>query len=181
MNPASILLSGSPLELAHQWLRTPRHPAQTRLDLTSVRKHMQPFGAGAQLARRLRAPEQQHSEHRPLVGLEPEPLIEDLVVLPRPPPGVGPHDPQQSSLLERPRGPFDGWLVELNDGLPVARLVTGSPQRVGREGVRSRHRCLLLQQTADDALICGFENRKLGHADDLRSLPPTTVSSAQPN
>ena len=93
---------------------------------------MQPLGAGAQLTRRLRAPEQQHRQQRPLVGLEPEPLIEDLVVLQRPPPGVGPHDPQQPPLLERPRGLLDGLLVEVDDRLPVARLVAGGPQRVGR-------------------------------------------------
>ena len=169
MDPAPVLLPGSPFELAHQWLRTPGHPAQTGLDLPTVGERMKPFGAGAQLTRRLRAPQEQHRQERSLVGTEPEPLIEDLVILQGPPPGVGPHDPQQASLLERPRGLLDGLLVEVDHWVPVARLVTGSPQRVGRERVRRRHRRLLLHQAAQDALIFGGQDRELGHADDLRT------------
>ena len=119
--------------------------------------------------RRLRAPEQQHREERSFVRVELELLVEDLVVLQRPPPDVGPDDPQQSPLLERPRGPLDGVLVVVDDGIPVARLVAGGPQRIGREGIRTRHRRLLLQQAAEDALVFGLEDRELGHADDLRS------------
>ena len=66
-----------------------------------------------------------------------------------------------------PRGPLDGLLVEVDDGLPVVRLVAGGPQRVGRQRVGTRHRRLLLQQAAEDALVVGFEDRELGHADDL--------------
>ena len=167
VDPAPVLLPGPPLELAHQRLRAAGHPAQARLDLAPVGERVQPLGAGAQLAGRLRAPEQQHGEQRPLVGLEPEPLVEDLVVLQRPPPGVGPHDPQQSALLERPRGLLDGLLVVVDDRLAVAGLVAGGAQRVGRERVRRRHGRLLLQQAAEDALLVGFQDRELGHAADL--------------
>jgi hypothetical protein len=176
MYPATILLPGSALELLNQWLWTSRHPAQTRLDLASVGERMQSFGASPQLTRQLRAPEQQHREECPLVGVQPETLIEDLVVLQRPPSGVRPHDAQQSSVLERPRCPLDGLFVEVDDRLPVARLVAGGSQRVGRERVRSRHRRLLLQQAAEDALIHRVENRKFGHPDDPRSRSASTAS-----
>ncbi len=172
MDPATVLLSRPPFELAHQGLRAARHPAQARLDLAAVGEPEQPLGASAQLAGRLRSPEQQHGEQRPLVGVEPEPLVEDLVVLQRPPPGVRPDDPQQSPLLERPRGLLDGRLVEVDDGVPVARLVAGSSQRVGGEGVRRRHRRLLLQQAAEDALVLGVQDGEIGHPADLRSPAP---------
>ena len=111
-----VLLPRSPFELADQWLRALRHPAQARLHLVPAREAVQPFRAGAQLARRLLTAEQQHREQGPLVLAETEHLVEDLVVLQHPPPGVGPHDPEQSALLECPRGPLDRLLVEVDDG-----------------------------------------------------------------
>ena len=125
MDPARILLPGTSFELAYQRFRALRHPNQARLDLTPVGEAVQPLGAGAQLPRRLLAPEQQHREERPLVELEPEVLIEDLVVLQRPSTGGRPHDPQQTSVLERPRSLLDGLQVQVDDGVAIVRLVAG--------------------------------------------------------
>ena len=125
MDPAAVLLPGSPFELADQRLR--RSAIRRRHASTSARS----ANACSRSVRVRSSPgacapaEQQHREQRPLVGVEPEPLVEDLVVLQRPPPGVGPHDPQQPALLERPRGPLDRLLVEVDDGLAIARLVAG--------------------------------------------------------
>lgn len=88
VDPAPVLLPGLPLQLVHQRLRTLRHPAQARLDLAPVGEGVQPLGAGAQLTRSLRAAQQQHGQQRALVRLEPELLVEDLVVLQGPPAGV---------------------------------------------------------------------------------------------
>src|SRR4051794_14690171 len=169
VHPATVLLPGPPFELAHQGLRTLGHPAQARLHLAPVGERVQPVGAGAQLTGRLRPTEQQHRQERPLVGLEAEPLVEGLVVLQRPPAGVGPHDAQQIPLLERSRDVLDGLLVVVHDGLAAARLVARRPERVAAEGVRRRYRRLLLEQAAEDALVLGPEDGKVTHPGEPRS------------
>jgi len=175
VDPPPVVLPRPPLELPHQGLGPAGHPAQALLDLAPVGEGVQPFGAGAQLAGRLRTPEQQDGQECPLVRLEPEVLVEDLVVLQRPTPRVRPHDPQQPLLLQRPRGLHHGLLVVVDDGLPAAALVAGGPQRVGAEGVRRRHGGLLLQQAAEDALLFGFQDRELRHPADCRcQAPPRT-------
>ncbi len=153
-----VLLARSAGKLSHERLRTLRHPAQAPFHLATVGEGVQPLGAGAELTRRLRAAQQQHGEHGTLVGLEAEPFVESLVVLQRPTPGVGPHHPQQSPVLQGAGRALHGLLVEVDDGIAVAGLVAGLPQRVGRERVRRGHRRLLLQQTAQHALLVGLED-----------------------
>ena len=134
VDPATVVLPRSPLELADQRLGAPGHPAQARLDVVTTGEGVQSLGAGPQLARCLRTSQQQHGDDRALVGLERQPLVEDLVVLQCPPAGVGPHDPQQAAVLQRPRDPRDGLLVVVDDRLPAARLVAGGAQRVALNG-----------------------------------------------
>jgi hypothetical protein len=123
-----------------------------------------------QLTRRLRAAEQQDREQRPLVGREGEMLVEDLVVLQCPAPGVGPHDPQQPAFLERLRGPLDDLLVEVGDGVAAARLVARRHQCVRGEGIGGGYGRLLLQQAAEDALVSRIEDGEFAHVTTLGPL-----------
>src|SRR3954454_22034547 len=47
VDPAPVLLTGPPFELPDQWLGTLRHPAQTGLDLATVREPGDPVRPGA--------------------------------------------------------------------------------------------------------------------------------------
>ena len=123
VDPSGILLTGSPLQHPHQWFRALRHTAQARLDLTPVGEAVQSFCPGAQLTGRLLAPEQQHRQERPFLGLEPEVLVEDLVILQRSSTGRRPHDPQQSAILQGARGLLDDLQVQVHDGVAIVRLV----------------------------------------------------------
>lgn len=97
-------------------------------------------------------------------------------MIPQRPARWGPHDPQQSSTHQRPRS----LLVWFDHRFAIARLVARGPQRVRSEGVQHRHRRLLLQQAAEDALILGIEDRELAHAHHIRSPNPTLVTVPVP-
>ena len=152
-----VLLARPALQLLHQRRVAPVHPLQAGLDLGAIGEQVQPFGAGAQLAGSLRPAQQQHGEHRALVVGQVEDLREGLVVLQRAPSGVGPHDAQQTLVLERPGGLFHRPLVELHHRLTATGLVAGGAEAGERERVRRGNRHLLLQQAAQDPLLDRLE------------------------
>ena len=174
VHPPPVLLARPSFQLVHQRggpFMSGRQPSQHRLHRIAVGERVQPVGTGAQLPRRLRAAQQQHGDQRPLVGLEGEPLVEQLVVLQRARAAVGPHDPDQATLLEAAQRLGQQRLVVVDDRVPAAGLVARGLQGVERHRVARRHRPLLLQQAPEDALVDGVEDEVVGHAPTLRTAP----------
>ena len=169
VHPTPVLLARPSFQLVHEGGGQPRQPSQHRLHRLTVGERVQPVGAGAQLPRRLRAAQQQHGDQRPLVGLEGESLVEQLVVLQRARAAVGPHDPDQATLLEAAQRLGQQRLVVVDDRVPAAGLVARGLQGVERHRVARRHRPLLLQQAPQHALVDGVEDEVVGHAPTLRS------------
>lgn len=138
-------------------------------DLAPVGEGVQPFRAKAQLAGQLGASQQQHGDEGSLVGSKLELIVEGLVIFDRLTASVGPHDPHEPSIIEVARDSLDSLLVAVDDGLSVADLVAPGATRVGCQRTRGRHCCLLIQETAQDALVNGIENRERAHAVDSRA------------
>ena len=161
VHPAVVVLAGLARKLADQ--PTLGHPGEGLLGGLPVGERVHPLGAGAQLARRLGAAQQQHREQRPFVVGQVEVLVEDLVVLQRAPAGRGPDDPQQPAVLEPAADLLDGLLVVVDHRVAAAALVAGGAQRVEGQRVAVRHRALLLQQAAQDALLLGIQLGEIGH------------------
>ena len=130
---------------------------------------MQALAARAQLGDGLRAAQEQHGEHRLLVGRDGQRLVEQVAVLrraaarrarvPRPAPAA--------QALERVA---QHRLVVVHDRVAVRRLVAREAQRVERQRVLVGRRALLLEQGAEDALFgCRqVHGRQPTHPADVR-------------
>jgi hypothetical protein len=124
---------------------------------------MQPLGARLERAGRLRPAQQQDGQQRPLVGRETAPLRERLRVLHHPAAGALPGQHHQVLVLQRPQRLLHLLVVVVDDRLAVAGLVARHPHRVQAHRIGRRNGDLLLQQTAEDALLGGVEHWQLSH------------------
>ena len=122
MHPAGVVMPRRLGQLDHQRNLARGEPRQALLDLGAVGKGVQPIGAGLELARRLRAAQQQHGDEGPLVVGELEPLPEELVILQDP---VAMHDPHELTQPQTPQTLLDGRLVKVRDRLATGGLVAG--------------------------------------------------------
>ena len=83
---------------------------------------MPAFGAALELARRLRAAQQQDAEHRELARVDAEALLDDLPVLDDALPGR--HDaPAQPLLTQLLESAVDELVAVRNDRVAVRRLI----------------------------------------------------------
>ena len=81
VGPPSLLLARLPLLLLDERLVAGGERAQRGVDLLQVGEGVQALGPAAELARRLRAAQQQQREDGPLAAVEAEHLVEHLAVL----------------------------------------------------------------------------------------------------
>ena len=131
--------------------RRGRAATPARVHLVQVGEGVQAVGAGPQLARRLRASQQEEGDDGPLAVVERQPLVEHLAVLRGPGPGARVHDPGQALCLQ----PVDRGehlvLRDVHHRVAARRLVARRAQRVEGQRVGRRDGPLLLEEAADHA------------------------------
>ena len=172
---ARLLLPRPALE-AHDEIAV-GEPLDRGVELLRLGEVVQPVGALAQLARSLRAAEQEHGEDGLLVRADAERLVEQVAVLRRAAAVVA-GQPRPAPVTEPREGVAEDVLVVLDDRVAVRRLVARRPQRVERERVGVGRHALLLQQAAEDADLGVGEvvahRGRDGCTAAMRKTPPMT-------
>ncbi len=132
--------------------------AQYTLDIVERRQRREPLGAGLELARRLRAPEQEHREHGKFFAVEAERFLREVTVFhcAASVPARQPREPVQAQPLSRVP---DRRLVVGRHRVTVRRLIARQPQPVERQRILVRSRPALLDQAPQHTLL---GRRKLG-------------------
>ncbi len=152
VDPARVVLPGLALQLRDERVGPVGQPGQARLDVATVGEGVQPIGAGLQLPGRLRPAQQQDGQERALVGRESQCLREQLVVFHRARALARPHEAQQPLVLEVARDVLHLRVAVVGDRVAARALVARRAQRRQRQRIAGRHRDLLLQEGAQDAL-----------------------------
>lgn len=161
VHPPRIVLTRLPFQLRDERIGAPGEPLQAGLDRRPIGEGVQPFGARLQLAGGLRTAQQQHGHQGPLVGVEPERVGQQLVVLQRPRPLARPDDPQQPALLEFARGRLQLGIRIIRHRLPTGRLIARRPQGVQGQRVAAGDGRLLLQERPEHTLFDGSKYRTI--------------------
>ena len=132
----------------HQMLQAGLHGAE-------IVERMHAFGAGAELAGRLRAAQEQDAENGDFVAIEVEGILEAVLVL-----GDaavrGADGADEGLLVQRMERLADGGLVEIHRGFAVRFLVTGIDEGVQGERVIFGGGDFFFDEGAQDAALnCG--------------------------
>ena len=134
-------------------------PRQRVFDVGQRTERVPALGALLELARRLRAAQQQHAEQRRLRPVEPERLLRDVAMLDHALPGR--LDPAGQLLgAQRVERGVDLGLAVVHDRVAVRRLVARGHDRVERQRIVVGRRDRLLHEAAEHPRFFGSERRR---------------------
>ena len=146
--PALLLLPGPAADVVGQRLVARAQQVELVLYLVEPVEVRHALGPDAQLADRLRAPQQEHGQDGALAVVEAQRLVEHLAVADDRAAVRGQHEADQLLVLELVERGEHRRLVVADDRLPVRGLVAGGLQGVDGEGVLLGSRQALLDQRA---------------------------------
>src|SRR5690625_7376625 len=156
VNPAVLTLPGCPPDVAHQRRLVLLKPPQALLHLGDGVEGDVPLRPAPQLTRCLGAPQHQYCQYRHVTAVNAQHLVQQMTVL---------HDALTAGHAAA-RHAFAGQVAQgvlyflqviVRYRLPVALLVAGEEQSVGRERVCFRCRAFLLDEADEDPRVTRAE------------------------
>ena len=146
-----VLLLAGPAPDAPRVAALAQH-GQHPLYVVQRRERRHPLGPRLELARRLRAAEQEHGENRQLLAIEIERLLGQVPVLDGAA-AVAAGQPGQPVQAQPLRCLPDRRLVIGGDRVAVGRLIARQPQTIERQRILIRGRPALLDQAPEHPLF----------------------------